>query len=87
MLNLAASEEDDVIVRSTIDMGHNLGLKITAEGVENQESLSRLGTLGCEAAQGFFMSRPLPEAEFTALVKSGPVWATDDLNNKAAHAT
>lgn len=74
VLSLTASEEDDVIVRSTIDMGHNLGLSITAEGVEDEASLARLRALGCEAAQGFYMSRPVPEPEFRALVAEGRQW-------------
>ncbi|MCR9256582.1 MAG: EAL domain-containing protein [Alphaproteobacteria bacterium] len=78
VLNLATSDEDDVIVRSTVEMGHNLGLAITAEGVEDQASLTRLHHLGCEAAQGFFMSRPLPESDFVALVTSAPVWTPEN---------
>jgi EAL domain-containing protein (putative c-di-GMP-specific phosphodiesterase class I) len=46
-------------VQSTIDLGHNLGLKVVAEGVENVESYNKLSSLGCDYAQGFFLSRPL----------------------------
>ena len=48
------------IVRSTIDLGHNLALSVTAEGVEDQETWKTLGALGCDEAQGYFMGRPLP---------------------------
>jgi EAL domain-containing protein (putative c-di-GMP-specific phosphodiesterase class I) len=48
------------IVRSTIDLGHNLGLKVVAEGVEDAAGLQRLKDLGCDQAQGYFVSRPLP---------------------------
>jgi diguanylate cyclase (GGDEF)-like protein len=51
------------IVRSTIDLGHNLGLKVVAEGVEDAAGLQRLKDLGCDQAQGYFVSRPLPAEE------------------------
>ena len=60
VLNMAHDDNDDVIVRSTIDLGHNLGLQVVAEGVETQEVWDRLAQLGCDTAQGFFISRPLP---------------------------
>ena len=52
-------ESNSVIVKSTIDLGHNLGMKVVAEGVENLECLNLLKTLGCDAAQGYYISRPL----------------------------
>jgi diguanylate cyclase (GGDEF)-like protein len=60
VLNMAHDENDDVIVRSTVELGHNLGLRVVAEGVETQEVWNRLAELGCDTAQGFFISRPLP---------------------------
>ncbi|MEO8382454.1 MAG: EAL domain-containing protein [Acidobacteriota bacterium] len=63
--NLSASASDDVvIVRSTIELGHNMGLVVIAEGVETAESWSILKSLGCDMAQGYYMSRPLPAAQF-----------------------
>jgi EAL domain-containing protein (putative c-di-GMP-specific phosphodiesterase class I) len=59
VLNMEHDDNDDVIVRSTIELGHNLGLRVVAEGVETQETWSRLAQLGCDTAQGFFISRPL----------------------------
>ena len=50
-----------VIVKSTIELGHNLGLKVVAEGVESREIWDRLTQWGCDTAQGYYMSRPLPE--------------------------
>src|SRR4051794_13356302 len=47
------------IVQSTIDLGHNLGLEVVAEGVETEESYSTLARLGCDYAQGYFLSKPL----------------------------
>src|SRR6185503_14012086 len=52
--------DNTTIVRSTIDLGHNLGLSVTAEGVEDQETWNALGALGCDEAQGYFLGRPLP---------------------------
>lgn len=46
------------IVRATIDLAHNLGLSVTAEGVEDESALNALGLLGCDQAQGYFLSRP-----------------------------
>lgn len=60
--HLATSEEDNILVRSTIELGHNLGLTVVAEGVEDAESLRRLRAYGCDAAQGYFISRPVPVA-------------------------
>ncbi|HKS25802.1 MAG TPA: EAL domain-containing protein [Thermoanaerobaculia bacterium] len=63
--NLSETATDDlVIVRSTIELGHNMGLVVIAEGVESQESWQILKRLGCDMGQGYFMSPPLPAAEF-----------------------
>ena len=61
---LAASGSDSVIVRSTIDLGHAMGLKVVAEGVEDEPTLRTLRALGCDLAQGYLLSRPLPAREF-----------------------
>jgi EAL domain-containing protein (putative c-di-GMP-specific phosphodiesterase class I) len=63
---MTVSEEDAVIVRSTIDLGRNLGLGVVAEGVEDPEVLERLRQLGCDVAQGYLMSRPIPAHELSA---------------------
>ena len=60
---LMVDADDTTIVRSTIELGHNLGLSVTAEGVEDQQTWDSLGRLGCDEAQGYFMSKPLPAAE------------------------
>jgi diguanylate cyclase len=54
---------DDVIVRSAIDLAHNLGLRVVANGVDNHEVLTRLATLGCDAAQGAVVGPPAPAAQ------------------------
>jgi len=47
-------------VRSTIDLGHNIGLVVVAEGVEDQDSFEQLATMGCDIAQGYHIARPMP---------------------------
>jgi diguanylate cyclase (GGDEF)-like protein len=61
--------EDGVIVRSTIELGHNMGLRVIAEGVESQEAYDILRRFGSDMAQGFFISRPLPAPDFVAWMK------------------
>ena len=62
MVGLGAEHGDAMIVRSTIDLAHNLGLTVVAEGVENAAILQRLAELGCDEAQGYHMSKPVPLA-------------------------
>ena len=67
--NLDETSEDAVIVRSTIEMSHNLGLKVVAEGVEYAHSLRLLERWHCDTAQGYLISRPLTAAAFETWVK------------------
>jgi EAL domain-containing protein (putative c-di-GMP-specific phosphodiesterase class I) len=60
VLGLAGSSSDGEIVRSTVGLGHNLGLSIVAEGVEDESSLAFLREVGCDIAQGFFIAKPMP---------------------------
>jgi EAL domain-containing protein (putative c-di-GMP-specific phosphodiesterase class I) len=64
ILKLNESHEDQCIVQSTISLGHQLGFSVVAEGVENQASLTLLREMGCDYAQGYYLSRPLPALEF-----------------------
>ena len=70
--NICSDESDQSIVRSTIEMAHNLGLKVVAEGVETNETLNLLCELGCDIAQGFLFSRPLPPELFVKWVEESP---------------
>jgi diguanylate cyclase (GGDEF)-like protein/PAS domain S-box-containing protein len=63
VMNMDEDEDDATIVRSTIDLGRNLGLDVVAEGVENEKVWDRLRALGCTAAQGYYLSRPVPAFE------------------------
>ncbi len=64
ILNLDTSADDQLIVRSTIDLGHTLGLSVTAEGVESEAIKALLKSYGCDTAQGYLYSKPLPAQDF-----------------------
>lgn len=64
VMGMESDQDDAMIVRSTIDLAHNLGLSVVAEGVENAAILERLRTLCCDEAQGYHVSRPLPVDAF-----------------------
>lgn len=66
--DLDETSEDAVIVRSTIEMSHNLGLKVVAEGVEYEHSLRLLERWQCDTAQGYLISRPLNAVAFEAWI-------------------
>ncbi len=64
VMSMERDLDDAKIVRSTIDLAHNLGLSVVAEGVENAKSWDLLRDLRCDEAQGYHMGRPTPAAEF-----------------------
>jgi EAL domain-containing protein (putative c-di-GMP-specific phosphodiesterase class I) len=66
--SMVQDDNDLTIVRSTIEMSHNLGLDVVAEGVEDATTLERLAELGCDRAQGFYLSTPVPADDLTAWV-------------------
>ena len=66
VLNMENDEGDTKIVRSTIDLGHNMGLRVVAEGIESEAVWRLLAELGCDQGQGYFMSRPIPGDQLVA---------------------
>ncbi|MFL6696029.1 MAG: putative bifunctional diguanylate cyclase/phosphodiesterase, partial [Vitreoscilla sp.] len=64
--HMQSDRDDEMIVRSTIDLAHNLGITVVAEGVETAEAWNLLRELKCDQAQGFHMGRPMPVSEFSA---------------------
>jgi diguanylate cyclase len=69
---MATDDDDATIVRSTIDLGRNLGLGVVAEGVESEPIWDTLRNLGCTVAQGYFLSKALPPDELASwLLKRG----------------
>ncbi len=61
--DMATKKDCEVIVNSIIDLGHNLGLKVIAEGIEHQQTWDMLCAKGCDYAQGFFMGTPMPASD------------------------
>ena len=69
--DIPSDEHDVAIVRAIIGLGHSLGLRVVAEGVETEEQLDYLCAEGCDVIQGYLFSRPLPPEECTALIHAG----------------
>ncbi|GAB6900264.1 putative bifunctional diguanylate cyclase/phosphodiesterase [Kineosporia succinea] len=83
IIGMTSDDNDQIIVRSTIDLGHNLGLQVVAEGVEDAASWRHLQVLGCDVIQGFTVQAPLAADEFdtwiTAWEANGRLDAIGDL--------
>jgi diguanylate cyclase (GGDEF)-like protein len=73
ILGMARDTSDAVIVRSTIDLAHHMGLTVVAEGVEDEATVERLRGLSCDMVQGYLLSRPLGAQEIIAWMR-GSVW-------------
>ena len=69
VMGMLTNDSDAVIVRSTIELGHNLGLQLVAEGVEDLATWQLLLPLGCDVLQGYYISRPLPADRFGAWLR------------------
>jgi diguanylate cyclase (GGDEF)-like protein len=81
--DMEGNDNDAVIVRSTIDLAHNLGLKVTAEGVETQGAWDILEILGCDCSQGYFMGRPMPVEKLEAWLQES-AWSRIETGALAA---
>lgn len=79
VIDMIKNENDNIIVRSTIDLAHNLGLTVVAEGVETEEALERLKSLGCDTAQGYHMGRPVPVDKLNEWLEKSK-WGHDKFN-------
>ncbi|HTW41287.1 MAG TPA: EAL domain-containing protein [Solirubrobacteraceae bacterium] len=66
IMNMSNDPQDANIVRSTVQLGHSLHLRVVAEGVESAANVAELARCGCDIAQGFYFSRPLPAEQFIA---------------------
>jgi diguanylate cyclase len=69
---VSSVEGDAVIVRSIIDLAHNLGVIVVAEAVEDEATLNKLIAYGCDVAQGYYFSRPVPARELLPWLESSP---------------
>ena len=61
---MANDHDDMVIVRSIVDLGHNLGLRVVAEGVEDKAACDSLSAMGCDLAQGYYLAKPMNSDNF-----------------------
>ncbi len=76
VMHMANSETDATIVQSTIAMAHSLGLKVVAEGIEDENVWNLLADFKCDMAQGYYMSRPLPSQDLENWVRTTIIPAT-----------
>jgi len=79
VMNMESDLQDAKIVHSTVDLAHNLGLTVVAEGVESAKSWKLLDSLSCDEAQGFFIAKPMPGAQFAAWAKQ---WSPPDTTHE-----
>lgn len=70
--HMLAEEKSAAIVHATVALAHNMGLKVVAEGVEDEAMWNHLAHLGCDMAQGYYMGRPMPAAEFERWLAESP---------------
>ena len=68
--DMMSNFDDQIIVKSIVDLAHNLGLSVVAEGVETKEILDHLNRLGCDIAQGYLIAKPMPAIEFEDFLKT-----------------
>ena len=80
--SMGTDAHDAVIVRSAIDLGHNLGLEVVAEGVETEEAWLDLVRLGCDVAQGFYLARPMESTALTEWLRAPGSGRLDDVERQ-----
>ncbi len=81
--NMTRNNDDAVIVRSIVELGHNLGLRVVAEGVEDDETWKVLADLGCDAIQGYRVSHPVDAIAFETWLEESP-WGVNAGANSSA---
>ena len=86
VMSLSEDPSNEAIVRSTVDLGRNLGLSVVAEGVEDEAACRLLRDVGCDEAQGYWLARPLPPAEVAAAITSLEARLADDTTPADAQA-
>ena len=79
VMNMESDVQDAKIVHSTIDLAHNLGLSVVAEGVESAKSWKLLASLSCDEVQGYFISKPMPAAQFQNWARQ---WSAPDTTHE-----
>lgn len=84
VMHLSEGSEDALIVRSTIDLAHALGLEVVAEGVETEQAWDFLDALDCERVQGYYLSKPLTAEQYTRRLERCNDTMEDDESNAVA---
>ena len=77
VIDMLSEESNVVIVRSVVDLAHNLGVGVAAEGIEDEKTLDFLVSLGCDTGQGYYIARPLPPEELEGWLATSP-WRADE---------
>jgi EAL domain-containing protein (putative c-di-GMP-specific phosphodiesterase class I) len=77
--NMVSDRSSAAIVRSIIDLGHNLRLRVVAEGIEQRDVLTALLDVGCDEGQGFLFARPMPAADLNRFLSITPTFTAEDL--------
>jgi EAL domain-containing protein (putative c-di-GMP-specific phosphodiesterase class I) len=72
--DMVENEQDRIIVQSTIGLAQNLGLRVIAEGVEDEDSLQHLNEMACDQAQGYHICRPLPWDKLAEWIEYHESW-------------
>jgi diguanylate cyclase (GGDEF)-like protein len=72
VMEMLEDENDKIIVKAIVELAHNLGMSVVAEGVNSSEALALLASLGCNEAQGYFIKRPIPADELLACLHAEP---------------
>ena len=85
--NMMSDERNHAIVHTTIELAHHMNLKVVAEGIEDEKTLRQLSDMGCEEAQGYHLSRPVPPAELiTWLENRKPISYSERRTGRRAFA-
>jgi diguanylate cyclase (GGDEF)-like protein len=78
VIAMESGSDDHIIVRSTVDLGHNMGLKVVAEGVETERAWGLLKDMGCDMAQGYYLSRPMESDQLPSWIAQSPWTLRED---------
>jgi EAL domain-containing protein (putative c-di-GMP-specific phosphodiesterase class I) len=77
--NMTTDDSDKVLVHSAVELGHNLGMSVVAEGVEDQETLTALTAMGADVVQGFHLGRPMPALQLATWINGRVGQTTTEL--------
>jgi EAL domain-containing protein (putative c-di-GMP-specific phosphodiesterase class I) len=73
LLNMPDDKADEAIVEAVITLAHRLGMRVVAEGIETERTFERLGEMGCDIGQGYWISRPIPADDVVTWVRRWPL--------------